>query len=159
MGNYKIDFSLIIALVERWKPETHTFHFPTSECIVTLEDDIFGSGSFRGLIKRSNNQIKVVLGLSMFGNFVIISCNITFCEGVQYYCNHGHGTTCCSLHQLLIFYQHIHLYKEGYKIFRRQMHFVIQPCGVSIPFRLATQSSNIPKLLVNLDDIHEMDMR
>ena len=33
-----IDLALITALVERWRPETHTFHLPWSECIATLED-------------------------------------------------------------------------------------------------------------------------
>ncbi|QHN83485.1 uncharacterized protein DS421_20g705190 [Arachis hypogaea] len=30
--------ALVNALVERWRPETHTFYFPVGECAVTLED-------------------------------------------------------------------------------------------------------------------------
>jgi len=38
IGRYKIDRHIITALVERWRSETHTFHFRTGECTVTLED-------------------------------------------------------------------------------------------------------------------------
>ncbi|MFQ6666578.1 hypothetical protein Gotur_032878 [Gossypium turneri] len=38
LGGTKLDLLLINALVERWKPETHTFHLPSSECTITLED-------------------------------------------------------------------------------------------------------------------------
>ncbi|QHO41882.1 uncharacterized protein DS421_5g149630 [Arachis hypogaea] len=30
--------ALVTTLVERWHPDTHTFHLPTGECVVTLED-------------------------------------------------------------------------------------------------------------------------
>ncbi|XP_078170300.1 serine/threonine-protein phosphatase 7 long form homolog isoform X2 [Carex rostrata] len=34
----QIDKGLITALVERWRPETNSFHLPVWECTVTLED-------------------------------------------------------------------------------------------------------------------------
>ncbi|QHO24908.1 uncharacterized protein DS421_12g376420 [Arachis hypogaea] len=38
IGVVQCQKALVNALIERWHPDTHTFHLPIGECIVTLED-------------------------------------------------------------------------------------------------------------------------
>ena len=38
LGSCKIDKALLTPMVERWRDETHTFHLPTGECTITLQD-------------------------------------------------------------------------------------------------------------------------
>jgi len=38
LRHLKVDHALVNSLVERWRHDTHIFHFPTSECTIILQD-------------------------------------------------------------------------------------------------------------------------
>ena len=38
LRHFKIDHHLVTALVEQWRPKTHTFHLSVGECTITLKD-------------------------------------------------------------------------------------------------------------------------
>ncbi|MBA0875834.1 hypothetical protein Goshw_027429 [Gossypium schwendimanii] len=50
----KLDSKLISAFIERWRPETHIFHLPCREYIITLED------------------VQLQLGLSVVGSILTV---------------------------------------------------------------------------------------
>ncbi|KAH1254763.1 Serine/threonine-protein phosphatase 7 long form [Glycine max] len=62
MGYLKINSSLITALIERWRPETHTFHLRCGEATITLQD------------------VSVLLGLHTKGAPLIGQTNLDWAE-------------------------------------------------------------------------------
>ncbi|KAH1265868.1 Serine/threonine-protein phosphatase 7 long form [Glycine max] len=62
MGYLKINAALISALIERWKPETHTFHLRCGEVTITLQD------------------VSVLLGLRTDGAPLIGSTNLDWAD-------------------------------------------------------------------------------
>ncbi|XP_075087796.1 serine/threonine-protein phosphatase 7 long form homolog [Nicotiana tabacum] len=38
IGRFQFDWASIIAMIERWRSEAHTFHLPIGEATITLED-------------------------------------------------------------------------------------------------------------------------
>ncbi|KAF7844642.1 serine/threonine-protein phosphatase 7 long form-like protein [Senna tora] len=64
---FEFDNALVSALVERWRPETHTFHMPQGECTITLQD------------------VAILLGLPCVGVPIVGRTDLpwaTVCEGL-----------------------------------------------------------------------------
>ncbi|XP_057740615.1 serine/threonine-protein phosphatase 7 long form homolog [Arachis stenosperma] len=44
LRDFLFDNTMITTFVERWRPETHTFHMPWGECTITLQDVAYHLG-------------------------------------------------------------------------------------------------------------------
>ena len=58
----EIDHNLITAFVERWRPETHTFHLPHGETTITLQD------------------VEVILGIPIDGKAIVGTTDKTWAD-------------------------------------------------------------------------------
>ena len=61
----EIDHNLITAFVERWQPETHTFHLPHGETTITLQD------------------VEVLLGIPIDGGAIVGTTDLTWAAKCQ----------------------------------------------------------------------------
>ena len=61
----EIDHNLITAFVERWRPETHTFHLPHGETTITLQD------------------VEVLLGIPIDGEVIVGKNDLTWAAKCQ----------------------------------------------------------------------------
>ncbi|XP_070045610.1 serine/threonine-protein phosphatase 7 long form homolog [Nicotiana tomentosiformis] len=66
IGQLQLDWSLITAMIELWRPETHNFHLSIGEATITLQD------------------IEVLYGLPVDGHLVALPNAIKEYTGLQY---------------------------------------------------------------------------
>ncbi|KAD5317002.1 hypothetical protein E3N88_16948 [Mikania micrantha] len=119
-GYRNLDHGLFEALIERWRPETHTFHLPIGEATVTLEDVnvLWGLPIEGGVVSGCEQPSSVadrilrchtLLGIYVKQHRAMPTTLVDQCI----YCSCGHGVESLLLHQG--FYIHLiiedHMFK------------------------------------------------
>ncbi|KAD5317530.1 hypothetical protein E3N88_17476 [Mikania micrantha] len=97
-GYRNLDHGLLEALIERWRPETHTFHLPIGEVTVTLEDiNVLWGFPIEGEVVSGCEQLssladRIVRCHTLLGTFVKQHRTIppTLADHCTY-CSCGHG--------------------------------------------------------------------
>jgi hypothetical protein len=88
---FNYDFSLLAALVDRWRPETHTFHLPVGEMAPTLQDVSFLLGLPLSGQAMGPTDVHADWSISLLGRFATVQRR----EGAQQYrefpANSSHG--------------------------------------------------------------------
>ena len=81
----RVEASLLSALMDRWRPETHTFHMPFGEITVTLKDVAMITGlPIRGapLVLRRPNRVQLLDYVQPRYNHVTIENKTFYCTGL-----------------------------------------------------------------------------
>src|SRR5438105_15680180 len=81
----RIEASLLSALVDRWRPETHTFHMPFGEITVTLKDVTMITGlPIRGtpVALRRPSRVQLLDYVQPRYNHVTIENKAFYCTGL-----------------------------------------------------------------------------
>ena len=90
---FQFDMSLLAALLDRWRPETHTFHLPVGEMTTTLQD----VAMLLGLPYAGRAVGAEDVGLSWRENLLAQFARVQRNElALPYWplpANHGHGLT------------------------------------------------------------------
>src|SRR5438105_15963406 len=78
----RVEASLLSALVDRWRPETHTFHMPFGEITVTLKDVAIITGlPIRGtpVVLHRPNRLQLFDYVQPRYNYVTIENKAFYC--------------------------------------------------------------------------------
>ncbi len=81
----RVEASLLSALVDRWRPETHTFHMPFGEITVTLKDVAMITGlPIRGtpVVLHRPNRLQLLDYVQPRYNHVTIENNALYLTGL-----------------------------------------------------------------------------